>query len=242
MAFNNIKIVGDGTAQVAVTNTAILEAVSTALVAYNTTAGALEFTMLLDGVEVVREEVPANGSYRLPDKLNIPGATELTINAPIGVSVTLSSYQSALDAAGAVTVAQQAALDATTNGAAQVTLAEDQVALAVAAKDLAEAALGTTTNPVITGSITEETATATDVLEPDNGTMQYRTLVANTTFTDGLTEGQTLTLYVTNAGFTITYPTTTWDGDAEPTLGTTDRLYFEKVNSVLYGFHTATFA
>ena len=96
-------------------------------------------------------------------------------------------------------------------------------------------------NPTFTGSITEQTATATDVLEPDNGTLQYRTLAADTTFTDGLAEGQTLTLYLTNAGFIPTYPIITWDGGVEPTLGTTDRLYFEKVNSVLYGFHTATF-
>ena len=96
-------------------------------------------------------------------------------------------------------------------------------------------------NPTFTGSITEQTAVATTVLEPDNGTIQYKTLTANTTFTDGLAEGQTLTLYVTNAGYTITYPTITWDNGAEPTLGTTDRLYFEKVNGVLYGFITGTF-
>ena len=96
-------------------------------------------------------------------------------------------------------------------------------------------------NPDITGSITEETSIATDVFEPDNGTMQYRTLVANTTFTDGLAEGQTLTLYLTNAGFTVTYPTISWDGGTEPTLGTTDRLYFEKVNGTLYGFITGAF-
>ena len=101
--------------------------------------------------------------------------------------------------------------------------------------------LATKANPSITGSITEQVSVATTVLEPDNGTIQYKTLTANTTFTDGLAEGQTLTLYVTNAGYTITYPTITWDNGAEPTLGTTDRLYFEKVNGVLYGFITGTF-
>ena len=92
-------------------------------------------------------------------------------------------------------------------------------------------------NPTFTGSITEEVSVATTVLEPDNGTIQYKTLTANTTFTDGLAEGQTLTLYVTNAGFTITYPTITWDNGAEPTLGTTDKLFFEKIGATLYGSH-----
>jgi hypothetical protein len=100
---------------------------------------------------------------------------------------------------------------------------------------------GSVEDLTITGSITEQTAVATDVLEPDNGTIQYRTLTANTTFTDDLAEGQTLTLYVTNAGYTITYPTVSWDSGSEPTLGTTDRLYFEKVNGTLYGFLTGSF-
>ena len=97
--------------------------------------------------------------------------------------------------------------------------------------------LATKANPSITGSITEEVSVATTVLEPDNGTVQTKTLTANTTFTDGLADGQFLTLIVTNAGFTITYPTITWWGGAEPTLGTTDKLFFEKIGSTLYGSH-----
>ena len=92
-------------------------------------------------------------------------------------------------------------------------------------------------NPTFTGSITEEVSVATTVLEPDNGTVQTKTLSANTTFTDGLADGQFLTLVVTNAGFTITYPTITWWGSSEPVLGTTDKLYFEKIGATLYGSH-----
>ena len=98
-------------------------------------------------------------------------------------------------------------------------------------------AKATKDNPTFTGSITEEVSVATTVLEPDNGTVQTKTLSANTTFTDGLADGQFLTLVVTNAGFTITYPTITWWGGSEPTLGTTDKLYFEKIGTTLYGSH-----
>ena len=111
MAFNNIKIVGDGTAQIAVTNTDILEAVSTGLIAYNTTDGVLSFTLLIDGVVIITEEVAATSSYRLPDKVNIPVNTVLTINAPIGVDITLSSYQSPIDTLVALTSVQQAVQD-----------------------------------------------------------------------------------------------------------------------------------
>ncbi|NOQ31783.1 MAG: hypothetical protein GQ570_11735 [Helicobacteraceae bacterium] len=97
-------------------------------------------------------------------------------------------------------------------------------------------------NPIFTGSITEQVAVATDVLEPDNGTVQTRTLIANTTFTDGLADGQFMTLLVTNAGFTITYPTITWFGDETPTLGTTDKIFFEKIGSTLYGTHSGGIA
>ena len=95
-------------------------------------------------------------------------------------------------------------------------------------------------NPIFTGSITEQTAVATTVLEPDNGTVQTKTLSANTTFTDGLADGQFLTLIVANAGFTITYPTITWWGSSEPVLGTTDKLFFEKIGSTLYGTHSGS--
>lgn len=99
-----------------------------------------------------------------------------------------------------------------------------------------------TTNPSITGAITEEVSVCTLALEPDNGTVQTYTATGNFTFTDGLAAGQFLTLILTNAGFTPTYPTITWWGDAEPTLGTTDKIFFEKIGSTLYGTHVGTIA
>jgi len=93
-----------------------------------------------------------------------------------------------------------------------------------------------------TGSITEQVAVCNLALEPDNGTVQTYTATGDFTLTDGLAEGQFLTLLLTNGGFTITYPTMTWFGDAEPTLGTTDKLFFEKIGGTLYGSHSGSIA
>ena len=83
---------------------------------------------------------------------------------------------------------------------------------------------------------------ASDVLEPDNGTIQTRTLTANTTLTDGLANGQSMTLIVTSGGFTLTFPTTTFWAGSVPTLQTTDRLFLEKIGTTLYCSHTGSIA
>jgi hypothetical protein len=115
MAFKNIKIVGDGTAQVVLTNTTTLEGVTHGVIAYNSTENVLSFDILIEGDIRVTEEVPANGSYRLPDKINVPVNETLAINAPVGVNITVSSYQSAIDVTAANTVVQQAVVDTIAN-------------------------------------------------------------------------------------------------------------------------------
>jgi hypothetical protein len=73
---------------------------------------------------------------------------------------------------------------------------------------------------------------------PTNGTIQYKTLSANTTFTESLSDGEYVTLMIDDgAGYTITWPTTTWVGGSAPTLETAGYNVIElwQVNSVLYG-------
>ena len=223
MGFLVNKITGNGTAQVAVTNDATLEAVVNSLVAYNTTAGALDFSVLIDDSVVFTESVDANGTFRIPDKINLGANGVLKVNANTGVDVTVSYLQQAIDVAGALSTAQLAAQSASDDA------------------DRAEAALGTTASPSITGIIKEEVSVSTLTLGATSSVQTY-TATGNFTIVDDLVSGESVVFYITNAGYVPTYPTTTWDGGAEPTLGTTDRLFFEKVNSVLYGFHTATFA
>ena len=222
MGFLVNKITGNSTAQTAVTNDATLEAVVNSLVAYNTTAGALSFSVLIDDSVVFTESVDANGTFRIPDKINLGANGVLKVNADIGVDVTVSYLQQAVDTAGALSVAQQAAQDASDSA------------------DRAEAALGTTANPYITGLIKEEVSVSTLTLGATSSVQTY-TATADFTIVDDLEDGESVTFIMTNAGYTPTYPTITW-WNAEPTLGTTDKIFFEKIGSTLYGCHIGTVA
>ena len=106
MGFLVNKITGDGTAQTAITNDATLEAVVNSLVAYNTTGGALNFTVSINGSIIFSERVNANGTFRLPDKINLGAVSTLEVNAPIGLNVTVSYLQQAIDVAGALSTVQ----------------------------------------------------------------------------------------------------------------------------------------
>ena len=77
-------------------------------------------------------------------------------------------------------------------------------------------------------------------LEPDNGSVQTHTLTGNTTYTDGFSAGQAITLMVDDGtAYTITWPTITWvnNGGAAPTLATTGYTVIAiwKVSTTLYG-------
>lgn len=116
MGFLVNKITGDGTTQIAITNDATLEAVVNSLVAYNTTGSGLNFTVSINGSIIFSESVSANSTYRLPDKINLGAISTLEVNAPIGLNVTVSYLQQAIDVVGALSAvqvfAQQASDDA----------------------------------------------------------------------------------------------------------------------------------
>lgn len=78
----------------------------------------------------------------------------------------------------------------------------------------------------------------TPALNPFNGTIQTWTLTANSTPTDSLATGQSMTLLVDDGtAFTITWPTITWVGGVAPVLATTGNTVITlfKVGSTLYG-------
>ena len=79
--------------------------------------------------------------------------------------------------------------------------------------------------------------TGTD-LDPANGSIQTITLSANTTFTESLSDGQSMTLMIDDGtAYTITWPTMQWSGGSAPTLATTGYsvVVLWKVSSTLYG-------
>lgn len=98
------------------------------------------------------------------------------------------------------------------------------------------------TNPVITGSITEQVYNLTGtVISPANGTIQYKTVSANTTFTETLTAGQSVILRLIGAnGKTITFPTITWVGAVTPILTANCAIVLWKEQSTLYGAYVGT--
>lgn len=103
---------------------------------------------------------------------------------------------------------------------------------------------GTVTVPVavFNGSIEEEVydfVTGVDI-DPANGTVQYKTITASTTFTESLSSGEyvTLMLDVTNSANAVwSSMTISWVGGSAPTLETTgyNIIEFWKVGTNLYG-------
>jgi len=126
------------------------------------------------------------------------------------------------------------------NSDAAINLSGSAVVFATAAA----ADVMNTTNPVITaGTITEDVyaLSGTSVaLEPDNGSVQTHTLTGNTTYTDGFSAGQAITLMIDDGtAYTVTWPTITWvnNGGSAPTLATTGYTVIAiwKVSTTLYG-------
>jgi len=93
----------------------------------------------------------------------------------------------------------------------------------------------------ITGHINEEVYSLTGtVIDPANGTIQYKTLSANTTFTESIGQGESVTLMIDDGtGYTVTWPTITWvnNGGSAPTLATTGYtvVVLWQVSTTLYG-------
>lgn len=97
--------------------------------------------------------------------------------------------------------------------------------------------------PTVTGAIIETVYAVTGTtpaLEPANGSIQTWTLTANSTPTDSIAAGESITLMIDDGtAYTITWPTITWvnnRGNA-PTLATTGYTVIAlwKVSTTLYG-------
>ena len=78
------------------------------------------------------------------------------------------------------------------------------------------------------------------VINPANGDIQYKTLGANTTFTESLSNGDSVLLMIDDGtAYTITWPTITWltSDDSAPTLRTTgyNSILLFQMAGVVYG-------
>lgn len=94
---------------------------------------------------------------------------------------------------------------------------------------------------------TEETVYSLSgtLIDPDNGAVQYKTLSANTTFTEALTTGQSIILRISGGDlYTITWPTLTWVtsvGNIVPTQTADDVYVLWKEGSTLYAAYTGSY-
>lgn len=105
---------------------------------------------------------------------------------------------------------------------------------------------GTLTNKTLTGYTETVYALSGTALDPANGTVQTKTLGANTTFTESLVDGQSVILGITAGAYTVTWPTTVWakvgGGGAAPTLVSTgvNWITLWQVGGTLYGSFLGT--
>ena len=87
--------------------------------------------------------------------------------------------------------------------------------------------------------------TGTDI-DPANGGIQYKTLSANTTFTESLADGESVILRLSGgATYTVTWPTMTWvtsAGNTAPTLGGSDVVVLWQESTVVYGAYVGSYA
>ena len=104
----------------------------------------------------------------------------------------------------------------------------------------------TLTNKTLTGYTETVYALAGTVIDPANGTVQTKTLAANTTFTESLADGQSVMLGITAGAYSITWPTTTWSkvggSGVAPTLTSTgvNWVILWQAGSTLYGAFLGT--
>ena len=98
---------------------------------------------------------------------------------------------------------------------------------------------------ILTGKVAEQVYTlAGTELNPANGTIQVKTITADTTFTANIAAGESLTLHLIDGdSWAVTWPTITWTrtGAVAPSLTAADVVVLWKVGATLYGHYAGTF-
>ena len=96
-------------------------------------------------------------------------------------------------------------------------------------------------NPTVTAYTETVYALSGTAIDPANGTIQTKTLGANTTFTESLADGQSVVLMLNPVTYTVTWPTMTWintlGSGATPTLeaSSTNVVVIWQVGGTVYG-------
>lgn len=95
------------------------------------------------------------------------------------------------------------------------------------------------TNPSMLGSFTEQVYNLVGtIIDPLNGTMQWKVLTGNTTFTEVMGEGTSITLMLDIGANATTWPASiNWLGGTAPILSpiSTNAIIIWKMNAIVYG-------
>ncbi|MDA3807997.1 MAG: hypothetical protein PF440_08820 [Thiomicrorhabdus sp.] len=112
MALNSTRVVGNGSAQTVITNATNIETVVTLIVTDNTTVSAANASFMIGGQEVANLVTAAQTIENVDIRLNIPASEVFSVYMPVGYDVTIASYSQPVDLAAALTVTQQAVVNA----------------------------------------------------------------------------------------------------------------------------------
>ena len=217
------------------------------------TLGNITVTGTVDGRDVAADGALAASAVQPGDNIStLTNDAGYTTNVGDITGVTAGTGLSGGGTSGAVTVshADTSSQSSVNNSGAtviqDVTLDDYGHVTALGSATLTASTVGAlaATNPVISaGTIVEDVyaISGTSVsLEPDNGSIQTHTLTGNTTYTDGFSAGQAVTLMIDDGtAYTVTWPTMTWvnNGGSAPTLATSGYTVIAlwKVSTTLYG-------
>lgn len=212
--------------------------------------------LYLNGLLVASDTLPGTQTYNNDLKLGIYGSGRVTgdfddlkLYTTIPIQAGVASFSTGNIGGSAVVIGKVKFTGDTTNSAFTV---QEYVSGTLTTKsfdptlqDITDN--GATTTAKITvgglvsnGEVEEQTYSLTGTaIDPANGTMQYKTLAANTTFTSSITEGEYVTLLIDDgSAYTITWPTGMyWPNGVAPTLSTTgwNVIQLWMTNSLLYG-------
>ena len=173
---------------------------------------------------------PANATIQISPT----GTGTLTVNPATAGTMNNMAIGGTTPGAGAFTTLSATTAIAVTSGGTGVTTSTGTGSVVL------------NTNPALTNpTVTSYTETiyalsGTDI-DPANGTIQTKTLGANTTFTESLANGQSVVLMLNPVTYTVTWPTITWINTAgsgsAPTLeaSSTNVVILWQVGGVVYG-------
>jgi hypothetical protein len=173
---------------------------------------------------------PANATIQISPT----GTGTLTVNPATAGTINNMAIGGTTPAAGAFTTLSATTAIAVTSGGTGVTTSTGTGSVVLNTNPAL-------TNPTVTSYTETVYALSGTAIDPANGTIQTKTLGANTTFTESLADGQSVVLMLNPVTYTVTWPTITWintsGSGSAPTLeaSSTNVVILWQVGGTVYG-------